>query len=84
MENSACALDVIVGPDDEFLDHAASTDALKRFVAAAKKHKKRLGLCQRARNRPDQYMADGLNVFGDGTDQGILTAGVKASSPRSR
>ena len=59
-------------------DHPKYIDALKRIVAAAKKHKKGLGFMPASPQLADQYRAYGFNVFGAGTDQGILTAGIKA------
>jgi 2-keto-3-deoxy-L-rhamnonate aldolase RhmA len=51
---------------------------VKRIVAAAKTHKKGLGFMPASPELATQYRALGFNMFGGGTDQAILTAGMKA------
>ncbi|MEQ1716141.1 MAG: aldolase/citrate lyase family protein [Hyphomicrobium sp.] len=51
--------------------------ALQRIVAAAKKHNKGLGFMPASPEWVSQYRALGFNMFGAGTDQGILMNGIK-------
>jgi 2-dehydro-3-deoxyglucarate aldolase/4-hydroxy-2-oxoheptanedioate aldolase len=53
-------------------------DALKRIVAAARMNKKGLGFMPASPELAVQYRMLGFNMLGAGTDQAILTAGIKA------
>jgi 2-dehydro-3-deoxyglucarate aldolase/4-hydroxy-2-oxoheptanedioate aldolase len=57
-------------------DNPLFIDAVKRIVAAARRHKKGLGFMPASADLTEQYRALGFNVFGAGTDQGILANGV--------
>ncbi len=66
-----------LGIPGEF-DNPAYIAALKRIVAAAQRNKKGLGFMPASAAWATQYRALGFNVFGAGTDQGILISGVKS------
>jgi 2-keto-3-deoxy-L-rhamnonate aldolase RhmA len=66
-----------LGIPGEF-DNPMYAAALQRIVAAARRHKKGLGFMPASAALAKQYRALGFNVFGAGTDQGILTSGVAA------
>lgn len=66
-----------LGVPGEF-DNPVYVDAVKRIVVAAKKHKKGLGFMPASPEWAAQYRAFGFNMFGAGTDQGILSSGVRA------
>jgi len=51
-------------------------DAVERIVAAARRHKKGLGFMPASAELAAQYKALGFNMFGAGTDQAMLVAGV--------
>jgi 2-keto-3-deoxy-L-rhamnonate aldolase RhmA len=57
--------------------HPKYLDAVKQIVAAAKTHKKGLGFMPASPELAAQYRALGFNMFGGGTDQAILSAGMK-------
>jgi len=59
-------------------DNPKYLDAVQRIVAAAKTHKKGLGFMPASPELAAQYRALGFNMFGAGTDQAILTAGIRA------
>ncbi len=58
-------------------DHPKYLDAIKRIVAAGRKHKKGLGFMPSDIKWATDYQAHGFNVMATGTDQGLLLAGVK-------
>ena len=66
-----------MGIPGEF-DNPKYVDAVKRIVAAAKKHNKGLGFMPASPEWTATYRAYGFNVFGAGTDQGILANGLRA------
>ena len=66
-----------MGIPGEF-DNPAYLAALKRIVGAAKKHNKGLGFMPASPEWASQYRVLGFNMFGAGTDQGILMNGIKA------
>ncbi len=66
-----------LGVPGEF-DGPVYVAALQRIVAAAKKHNKGLGFMPASPEWASQYRALGFNMFGAGTDQGILANGIKA------
>ena len=53
-------------------------EAVKRIVAAAKKHKKGLGFMPASPEWTTTYRGYGFNMFGAGTDQAILANGIKS------
>ena len=58
-------------------DHPKYRDAIKRIVAAGRRHKKGLGFMASDATWATEYKALGFNMLATGTDQGLLTAGVK-------
>lgn len=58
-------------------DHPRYVDAVKRIVAAGRKHKKALGFMAADATWAKQYKKHGFNMIATGTDQGILMAGVR-------
>ena len=54
------------------------SDAVKRIVAAGRRHKKALGYMAADAALAKQYRAYGFNMIATGTDQGILMAGVRS------
>ena len=65
-----------LGIPGEF-DNPKYVDAVRRIAAAAKANKKGLAYMAASPALASQYRAMGFNVIGAGTDQGILTAGVR-------
>jgi 2-keto-3-deoxy-L-rhamnonate aldolase RhmA len=59
-------------------DNPAYLNAVRRVVAAGRKHGKGLGFMPTDGNWARQYKALGFNMLAAGTDPGILMAGVKA------
>jgi len=58
-------------------DNPRYISAVKRIVAAGRKHKKALGFMAADAAWAKQYKAYGFNVIATGTDHGILMAGVR-------
>jgi 2-dehydro-3-deoxyglucarate aldolase/4-hydroxy-2-oxoheptanedioate aldolase len=58
-------------------DHPTYVAAVKRIVAAGRKHKKALGFMAADPAWARQYRRYGFNMIATGTDHGILMAGVK-------
>jgi 2-keto-3-deoxy-L-rhamnonate aldolase RhmA len=58
-------------------DHPDYIAAVKRIVAAGRKHKKALGFMAADTKWAKDYAAFGFNMIASGTDQGILAAGVR-------
>jgi 2-dehydro-3-deoxyglucarate aldolase/4-hydroxy-2-oxoheptanedioate aldolase len=58
-------------------DNPKYIDAIKRIVAAGRKHKKGLGFMASDTKWATEYKAHGFNMLATGTDMGILVAGVK-------
>jgi 2-keto-3-deoxy-L-rhamnonate aldolase RhmA len=58
-------------------DHPKFADAIKRVVAAGRKHKKGLGFMPSDATWAADFKAHGFNMLGVGTDHGLLMAGVK-------
>jgi 2-keto-3-deoxy-L-rhamnonate aldolase RhmA len=58
-------------------DHPKYVDALKRIVAAGRRHKKGLGFLPADTVWAQTYKAHGFNMLAAGTDMGLLMAGVK-------
>jgi 2-keto-3-deoxy-L-rhamnonate aldolase RhmA len=59
-------------------DHPKYLDAVKRIVAAGRKHKKALGYMAADAVLAKRYKAYGFNMIATGTDQGILMAGIRS------
>ncbi len=59
-------------------DHPKFVDAVKRIVAAGRKHKKGLGFMAADATWAKQYKELGFNMLATGTDHGILMAGVRS------
>ena len=59
-------------------DNPLYTDALKRVVAAGRKHKKGLGFMAADASWAKQYKKLGFNMLATGPDHTLLMAGVKA------
>lgn len=57
-------------------DHPDYIAAIKRIVAAGRKHGKALGFMAADQSWARQYRQYGFNMIASGTDQGILMAGV--------
>lgn len=57
-------------------DNPKFLDAVKRVVAAGRKHKKALGFMATDRTWAKQFKGLGFNMLAAGTDQGLLMAGV--------
>ena len=57
-------------------DHPDYIAAIKRLVAAGRKHGKALGFMAADQSWARQYRQYGFNMIASGTDQGILMAGV--------
>lgn len=58
-------------------DHPRFSDAVKRIVAAGRKHNKALGYLAADARLAKQYRKLGFNMITAGTDHGILMAGVR-------
>ena len=58
-------------------EHPAYIAAIKRIVAAGRKHKKALGVMAADPAWAKQYKKLGFNMIATGTDHGILMAGVR-------
>ena len=58
-------------------DNPVYINAVKRIVAAGRKHKKGLGFMAANPELARQYRALGFNMLGTGTDPALLMAGVK-------
>ena len=58
-------------------EHPAYIAAIKRIVAAGRKHKKALGFMAADTTWAKQYKKHGFNMIATGTDHGILMAGVR-------
>jgi len=58
-------------------DHPRFIDAVKRIVAAGRKHNKALGYLAADASLAKQYRKLGFNMITAGTDHGILMAGVR-------
>jgi 2-keto-3-deoxy-L-rhamnonate aldolase RhmA len=58
-------------------DNPLFINAVKRIVAAGRKHKKALGYMAADAVLAKQYKTYGFNMIATGTDQGILMAGVR-------
>jgi 2-keto-3-deoxy-L-rhamnonate aldolase RhmA len=58
-------------------DNPAYLSAVKRIVAAGRKHKKALGFMAADTTWAKQYKKLGFNMIATGTDHGILMAGVR-------
>ena len=58
-------------------DHPAYLAAVKRIVAAGRKHGKALGFMAADATWARQYRGHGFNMIATGTDQGLLIAGVR-------
>ena len=52
--------------------------AVKRIVAAGRRHGKALGFMAADANWARQYRKHGFNMIATGTDQGILMAGIRS------
>jgi len=59
-------------------DHPKYLDAVKRIVAAGRKHKKALGFMPSDQKWAREYRALGFNMLAAGTDQGILMQGYRS------
>jgi 2-dehydro-3-deoxyglucarate aldolase/4-hydroxy-2-oxoheptanedioate aldolase len=59
-------------------DHPQYIAAVKRMVAAARKHKKALGVMAADAAWAKQYRSLGFNMIATGTDQAILMSGTRA------
>lgn len=59
-------------------DHPRYVDAVKRIVAAGRKHRKALGFMAADATWAKQYRKHGFNMIATGTDHGILMAGVRS------
>jgi 2-keto-3-deoxy-L-rhamnonate aldolase RhmA len=59
-------------------DNPKFVDAVKRIVAAGRKHKKGLGFMAADTTWARQYKELGFNMLATGTDHGILMAGVRS------
>jgi len=66
-----------LGIPGEF-DNPVYTDAVKRIVAAGRKHKKALGFMAADTTWARQYRKLGFNMIATGTDHGILMNGVRS------
>lgn len=58
-------------------DNPKYVDAVKRVVAAGRRHKKGLGFMASDTNWARQYKRLGFNMLASGTDHGLLMAGVR-------
>ncbi len=58
-------------------EHPTYLDALKRVVAAGRRHKKGLGFLSADTTWAKSYKAHGFNMLAAGTDMSLLMAGVK-------
>ena len=58
-------------------DHPAYLDAIKKVVAAGRRHKKGLGFMPTDEKWAADYKQHGFNMLAAGTDQGLLMAGIK-------
>jgi 2-keto-3-deoxy-L-rhamnonate aldolase RhmA len=58
-------------------DNPRFVNAVKRIVAAGRKHKKALGYMAADANLAKRYRGYGFNMIATGTDHGILMAGVR-------
>jgi 2-dehydro-3-deoxyglucarate aldolase/4-hydroxy-2-oxoheptanedioate aldolase len=58
-------------------DNPVYIGAVKRIVAAGRKHRKALGYMAADAVLAKQYKTYGFNMIATGTDQGILMAGVR-------
>ncbi len=58
-------------------DNPVYVNAVKRIVAAGRKHQKGLGFMAATPELAHQYKALGFNMLGTGTDPALLMAGVK-------
>ena len=65
-----------LGIPGEF-DNPLYLDAVKRIVAAGRRHKKALGVMAADAIWAKQYKRLGFNMIATGTDHGILMAGVR-------
>ncbi|NOU08005.1 MAG: hypothetical protein HOO99_17665 [Hyphomicrobiaceae bacterium] len=66
-----------LGVPGEF-QHPKYLDAIKRIVAAGKKHNKGLGFMASDTKWAADYKALGFNMFASGTDMAFLTSGIRA------